>query len=283
VLEPIGIAFATGAAGILGKKLSESATQWIAERFGPRTSIAAQQAQVNGEAFLSDLADRVQRLEETGRITSGEIDNALERPDTLAMIRSAFNGASEKNDVAKKEILSRLVVDRLTAKQETVQAVATRRVAETIPYLTSRQLHTLGILSLIFGIRPIISINMPSQAPDILKAEYSKFFIQWLQNFARMYPVIEYSNNDALHMESLSLMKATSFLITNLAQVLAHQGQPKIDFDASLLQDTPFGKNLIEAWEKGWKNIQLTLAGHVLGVYVHDHLTKQETLFKWED
>jgi hypothetical protein len=67
----------------------------------------------------------------------------------MASLSAAFDVAVETDDVEKHITLSRLVVDRLTADDESLDAITAGRAIEAMRYLNSSHLKALALLSLL--------------------------------------------------------------------------------------------------------------------------------------
>jgi hypothetical protein len=266
---------ATGAATEFGKRLAGAGADWLAERFGRHADRALATAKDSGDEFIRSLDARIKLLEDSSELDRGVAETAFERPDTLAVLRTAYYGASESGDAVKRAILTALVADRLKSGVESVEAATSRLAIERAVHVTSRQLRTLAQLSAVHGVRPD---GLAESDPT----EHTQRVGQWLISKLDQLAPVEFHHMDLMHLHSLVLVEYDNKWMADLKAALSAPLSGRY-FDISVLGESQRGAELLRAWNTGWKHVQQTFSGSYLGVYSLDALTGERTTIRGID
>ncbi len=283
-MEPLSIvtisAAVGGAAGKLIEKAWNSGERWLASYFKDHHPKAQETARENSLKFLSDLAQRVHQLEEDAKDNDRikrQIEFALGDPDFSALLKDALIASSRTGNEDKHKILARIVSERLRCQSEGLVALTSTLACDAVKYLTPKQMRFLGIITFVYSIRP--SPFPPAIPPE----QFAQWYINWLTKFLSLHlPIESLTYLDFSHLESVSCIKYEPFLGRDLRKILSPSAEAGYDwpFD-DFIQNNPFGKQLYELWENGMQRITLTTAGQLIGIYVHDELTKTRTMINW--
>lgn len=258
-----------GAAGKFVEKAWDSGDKWLSVYFAGHQEKARQKGQENTLSFLNDLASRIEKLEIESRVTPESIATAQEHPDFSVVLQKAMLSAAQTESTEKHQLLSRLVIERMTAKPETLMALASKMACDAISYTTANQLRILGLVTNILYIGP---------SSSILEDQY----MHWLTTRLSPFLQIQATNLDYVHLESLSCLKFESFITRELKAILSSKITANFNYD--YFTRGPLGAFLVNVWEnQQLKCVQLTSVGQIIGVLVSDQLTGTSTnMAGWE-
>jgi len=283
-MEPLSIvaisAAVGGAAGKLVEKAWDSGERWLASYFKDHHPKAQETARENSLKFLSDLAQRVHQLEEDAKDNDRikrQIESALGDPDFSALLKDALIASSRTGNEDKHKILARIVSERLRCQSEGLVALTSTLACDAVKYLTPKQMRFLGITTFVYSIRP--SPFPPTIPPE----EFAQWYVKWLTRFLSLHlPIESLTHLDFTHLESVSCIKYEPFIGRDLRKILSPSAEAGYDwpFD-DFIQNNPFGKQLYELWKNGMQQTALTTRGQLIGIYVHDELTKTKTMINW--
>ena len=284
-MEPLSIvaisAAVGGAAGKLIEKAWDSGEKWLASYFMDHHPKAQEKARQNSLEFLNDLAQRVHQLEEEGRKdqkTKKQIETAVEDPDFSALLKDALIASSRTDNEDKHKILARIVSERLRCQSGGLVSLTSTLACNAVSYLTPKQMRVLGLTTFIFFLRP------SPFPPAIPHHKLVEWYIEWLTARLSVHlPIETLTIFDYSHLESVSCIKFEPPVFgRDLKKILTPHVEPTFEwpFD-DFIKDNPLGKQLNELWKKEIQRVSLTTAGHLIGVYVHDELTKSRTIIHW--
>jgi hypothetical protein len=265
-----------GAAGKIVEKTIDIGGRWLGsyyERHQPEVQAAAA---ANASDFLEKLAERVDLLEkEAGATGSERISTAQDDPDFAALLHDSLLASARTTSEEKHALLARLVSERLRYSTESLVALTVPLAAEALPRLTRPQLRFLGLSTLVQGIRPI-----PFRAPT---GDLSgNWFVNWLNaHLAPYHPFPSLKGIHLDHLESLSCAKHQAFIGRELRSMLESRAIEPFQWPYEDFAESALGKELVEIWNSMQK-ITLTSTGMLIGVYVHDELTKMRTVIEWD-
>jgi hypothetical protein len=277
-MEPLSLAVISAAiGGVTGKfveKAWDSGEKWIQAFFKDHKEVVQQEATKNTMDFLNDLAQRVQMIENSNQISKEKIDEAQDHPDFSAMLQKAIITSAQTDSKEKHMLLARLVSERLKSSPESILALGSKMACDAIQYATVNQLMILGLASNLYGIRPN---PLPEQWNS--ENDFQAFLNNWLTKQLSPYKDITARTIDVLHLESLSCLKANSFISRDINTIFV-AGQLSYDFEK--MTDINLRDSIKGIWEQLQK-IELTTVGQIIGVSVSDLLLNATTTFSgWE-
>ena len=263
-----------GAAGKFAGKAVELGCNWLAERFKGHLEKAKEKAQENALDFLAQLAQRVKTLEEQGEQYKEIINESLNQPDFSALLQKAVMSSAQTEDKQKHEILARLVADRLTKGSESLVSLTSHLACDAISHLTIKQMKILGILAVVFFIRP-----SPFPSSQVVKHDkvMSIWWLQWLEDMLKVYQDVAPYTMDFLHLESLSCIKYDSIVGRGLEGILSFPKESGLKFDYKMFSEKDVGKNISKLWKLSLQHAFPTTTGILIGTYVSDLLQKTTT------
>lgn len=277
MVDPASIAIGAaigGAAGKFAEKALSLSAKWLAERFKGHLRKAQEKAQQNTLDFIEQLAQRVKTLEEQGEQYKKIINESLSQPDFSILLQKAVISSAQTDDKQKHELLARLVADRLTKESESLFSLTSHLACDVISRLTIKQMKILGILAVVFFIRP-----SPFPSTQVVKHDkvMSMWWSQWLEDMLKIYQDVAPSTMDFLHLESLSCMKYDEIVGRGLENILSFPKDSGLKFDYKMFSETDVGKNITKTWESSLQHAFPTTTGILIGIYVSDLLHKTTT------
>ncbi len=286
-MDPLSIVTISSAVGGLAGKLTEKAwdsgEKWLASYFKDHHPKAQETATQNSLEFLAEVAQRVHQLEleaKDDQKIKQQIESALEDPDFSALLKDALIASSRTDSEEKHKVLARIVSERLRSQSEGLLALTSTLACDAVKHLTLKQIRLLGIVTLIGHIRPTeFPVNV--RKPETLGRWYS---IWWAEQLAFHLPIESPMYLDLSHLESVSCIQYQMSVYQNLKVVMS---MPSAKFGQNwpfddLIQNSEQGRQLNELWESGLSHSRPTTVGHLIGIYVHDGLTKERTIVDWE-
>lgn len=111
-----------------------------------------QQAQQNAQAFLEDLATRVQNLED--QVGPEPLDMAFQHPATSLLLQDALLAAAVTEEPDKHRLLSELVAHRLAAGPEDRVTLAGTAACHVLSSLSGHHMRQLALLVTAHNYRP---------------------------------------------------------------------------------------------------------------------------------
>lgn len=258
-----------GAAGKFVEKAWDSGEKWIASYFAYHHGKSQEKAKENSLSFLTDLASRVEALENSRVLSPEQISASQEHPDFSVVLQKAMISASQTESKEKHHLLSRLVAERMKASPESLLALTSKMACDAISFTTSNQLQLLGLIANILYIGPNAKLS---------KENYMGYLLARLGPFSTIRP----RNLDYIHLEALSCLKFETFLTRDLNKILTDKNKGEFDFD--LFKNNPVGQGIFDIWENhALKSTQLTSIGQMIGVMVSDQTTNSVTnMSGWE-
>lgn len=148
---------AQGAAGKLVEKGIDAGVDWIRAHLGRYGIETQERAEANQQEFLTELAARVQRMEEefgAGGGVGADLEERLTDPDFNATLQDALIASARTASPVKHSLLAHAVATRLGAAPESAEAVVCGAAVDVIPRLTHNQLNILGLLTFLHRVTP---------------------------------------------------------------------------------------------------------------------------------
>jgi len=276
--DPIIVPAIGGVAGAFATQLAGAAGAWLRERFSGHTELAYQRAHNNSEAFIINLSNRLQNIEnsmaEDQSIVS-KMGQAMEHPDVAAAIQDALYSAARTNDPQKHDLLSRAITERMLSDHDGVQALATNQALSVIPRLSPIHLDALGLTTLVYSIRPTLDSAIP---PKTIARELEF----WLASQVSLYlPIDDVSYMDAKHLMSNGCLIFQGNFSNDLKRVLSPDGVDDFEWTSDGFFESELGQKLQSAWGSFGTHCQLTSVGEIIGIYVHDSKSGRRTEITW--
>jgi len=275
MIDPILLSVGSGAAGAFANQVASLASSWLRERFSGHTDKAYSAARANSEAFLINLSNRLQMLEDSGDTEasfSKKLNEAMESPDVAAALQDALYSSARTNDSQKHDLLSRAITERMLADGDGLQALATNQALSVIPRLHTRHLDNLGLATLLYGVRP----NLPR---DSMANVVESLMGIWLEKNVSLYLPI--ANMDAQHLVANGCLIYQRNFSKNLRKILAPDWFDDFVWTDSGFFDSDVGKTVLEVWGQFATHCDLTSVGHIIGIYVHDSKSRIRTNIDW--
>ena len=275
-MEPLSIVAITAAVGGIAGKFAEKAwglgEKWLSEHLRDHAPKAQEKAQQNALDFLSELAQRVKKLEQQTERYGRTIEDSLGDPGFSVLLQKAIISSAETSDKQKHELLARLVSDRLTKQSESPFALSSKLACDALSALNVRQLKILGVLANLFFMRPK---DFPQ--PNVPKEILNIMFQDWLTKRLQVYGDLTFTHFDLLHLESFSCVKWDPIVSRDLQKLFAYPKESGFSFDYEAFSATDVGKRIIQLWKTGLEHAIPTTVGQLIGIYVSDILTSTTT------
>jgi hypothetical protein len=252
-----------GGAGKFVEKAWDSSEKWITSYFADHRPKAIIQAQTNSAEFLNDLAKRIKTLEDSGVVSKQDIESAQEQPDFSIALQKAILVAAQTGNKQKHHLLARAVTERLAANPEGLRAMASRMALDVIGYMTPNQLKLLALSVELLYVKPTSALSKLQ-------------FEHWFATRYLPYESLSFTNLDMLHLESISCLKYTPFISRELVTTLSQKCSETLD---SEFLSPALGQHIQEMWDLGLESVELTSVGQLVGVYVSDLMTGENTSF----
>jgi hypothetical protein len=283
-VDPLTVAAIAGAAGGAAGRLIEKAwasgEKWLDTYFRDHQPKALKSAHQNALDFLSELASRVRTIEEDVKNipdAKKQIEDALADPDFSALLKDATISSGRTTSSEKHKLLARVVSERLLATEESLVALAGNLACDAIPHLSSKHLHCLAVMTLIYGTRP------DPFPPNIPPETFHDWWTTWLSDvLSTIMPIGTMTQIDYAHLVSVSCITYDYVGSRDIRRVLSAPESSGFSWDGDkFLTDTHIGKELSEHWESGMGHAVPTSAGRLIGIYVHDLLAGTRTNIQW--
>jgi len=275
MVDPASIAIGAAIGGIAGKFVEKAWNQgekWITNYFKDHAPKAIEKAQQNSLEFLSELAKRVKNFEEQGEQQKKIIEESLNHPDFSALLQKAMMSSAQTEDKQKHELLARLVADRLSQSPESLFTLTSQLACDAISRLNINQMKVLGVLAIIFFIRPT-----PFSPNDIPQQEIGDSWSKWLEGKLSICQDINTNVMDFLHLESLSCIKWEPYLERELEELINFPKDSGTIFIHLAFSQTEVGKKIFQLWKSGLGGAFPTTVGILIGIYVSDMLLNTTT------
>lgn len=252
--------------------------------------IATANAKTTADLIALHAARQLEAPSHGGSPERPSMEELLSDPDIALTIRDAILQGARTADPGRQETVARLVAERLSTGSDSDKAAAAKQAISALPHLSSGHLGTLGLLALIYAVRP--SINYPlrpigktgnEEAFHRFSQELgalSEHFVSWFAEELRAYtPLRRISRLHATQLQSVGCIVIDEVASRDLLKVLSTSGwtndgvpmsasirnvillQPNADEDESSLYDL---------WRASLSSMRLTPAGLLIGLCVHD-------------
>lgn len=239
-----------GAAGKFVEKAWDSGEKWLSSYFQNHRERARETATVNSAQFLRKLGVRLEHLENTGQLSSVEIEASLEHPEFSVTLQKAMLSAAQTDNEMKHQLLSDLVADHLHAKPESLLALVSKIACDVVSEITPNQLKLLGLIS---TLRHLSSGQLQTPRDAAV----------WLEKVLAPYHSCSLTTLDVLHLQALACIQQTPFAI-DMWSVFAQKNAQGVDVS---FRDTGIYSHIASLWPK-LQTMQLSSVGQLLGVEV---------------
>lgn len=239
-----------GGTGKFVEKAWDSGEKWISSYFQNHQARARETAEKNSSDFLVKLGEKLRALEQSGEISSDQIETALEHPEFSVVLQRAILSAAQTESIEKHQLLSELVVAHLQAKPESMLSLTTKIACEVVEQITQNQLSLLGLILTLRHINP----------GDALPADR---YAGWLKTVLSPYLQVSCSTLDVIHLEALSCIQGTPFG-AEIWSVFTTKNRNGLD---KSFRDTEEFKHVMKLWPK-IQVLKLSSVGQLLGQQV---------------
>lgn len=279
-MDPISVAVVGGAAGAFVQTLASHGVEWLVTLVSAQSPAVQQKIESNAHNFIIRLADRVSRLEQ--ELPSDErsvFDDALEHPGTSLLMKRALVSAAATDNEDRHSILSELITQRLTAGEDDMIALSGAAACDVVSALASRHIRLLGVMSVLFDIRPSQVIRFESQdAYDVGCKGWWNDQMKLLCDSSLM----QVQGIDIKHLEGVSCLR-TSIGGHNLDQIMKLATPADMPFSPTrgVFEELGWWAPLQHIWEVGVKQATLTSTGALIGILYHDRILGKQTEITW--
>lgn len=272
---------AGGIAGAFAKEVAQKGTDWLIQLVAAHSPAVQRKAQENAQRFIQRLAKRVERLE--ADLPTGEeyrIGQALDEPSTSLLIQKSLISAAVTDNDDRHQILTELIAQRLAANADDMISLVGAAACDVVGALSSRQLHLLGLMVVLQGIRPT---NMPS---DLNIEEKLEWAVEW---WSKTIPGI-YSDDlaentislDYQHLVGLGCVwSSVGHIQLNKMLIIfpdAAGVEPKV---SEMLSQQPWWEGFEKMWKTGLSSHYLTSKGSLIGILYSDSMYGHRTTIDW--
>ncbi len=257
-----------GTAGKLAEKAWDSGERWLRERFGSHGAEAQEHARVNAAQFVEHLAKRVKALEDLREVNAARVAEAERHPQFSSLLQQSLLNAAQTDDVAKHNMLARLVATRLASEAETTLALASQLASDAIARSTRRQLMLMALSCFLQDIRPRDPLSLSD-------------YRQWLELFLIPFVDFEFKDFDARHLVAIACVSYDPSSERDLDLLLQMKGG-----EHSLgvsFEDLRAVETLQVQWNEGLAGVFLTSVGSIVGGLAFDQTSgKSSGMPRWE-
>jgi hypothetical protein len=309
MVDPFTVSAIAGAVGGATQALVQSVwrtgEKWITGYYQDHRPAAEEAATRNGLMFLSDLAQRVQLLENATEDDSRVrqvFASALDDPDFAGTLQAALLGASRTKSREKHGVLASIVADRLILNAEDFRAVLGSTAAGIVPRLTTRQIRMLGLFTL-------VQHGKPGVYPNTKDAyEVRHWYNDWLNShYMPLYPYPRLDSEEWRYLDVLDCVVPIERHITldllgnfdtselwDLRESISRSSLKGPDWIALTSMrafmrflSAPFmrsdmGIELDRIWKNDLMKKSLTPLGKLIGAHVHDYLMGWAEKVSWD-
>lgn len=305
-MDPVTLSIVSAVAGSVGGEVVKglwgaAGQRWFSDYFHNHGQKALEKGQENTTAFLCRLALRLEHLE--WKLLPAEdiprvVSDVLADPDFAASLRTAILSAARTGNEVKHEVLARSIAERLSAAEDSMEAIASNLAVEVIPRLSSDHLSLLGLLALVHAIRPYpLPLNeappegVPSHETSGAEKEALAGYIAWLRQALGHHSLPNHvSSADLAHLAASSCVLIEPKVYRSLQAVL-NPGNARlttwgarlaIDMDlGEFVHIDPLGSSLHGLWSQNLQHVTLTPVGLLIGTTVHDLQAGSRTAITW--
>ncbi|MBK9794496.1 MAG: hypothetical protein IPP60_15715 [Sphingobacteriales bacterium] len=273
-MEPISIialsAAIGGGAGKFAEKAWDSGEKWLKTFFKDHNELVQQKANENSLDFLSELAQRIKKLEDQNKVSADKIIESQNQPDFTILLQKAIITASQTDNKEKHVLLATLVTERLTSSSESIFTLTSKMACDTISYLTVNQIKILGFLANAKYIRP----NLPP-IQNLPINIFHEFVENWITSRLTPYHDLTFRSLDFKHLESLSCLRIDELVYCKFDH-LFNRGNLKVDF--TKIKNRQLYTELKTIWDNSeFESSGLTTLGQLIGIIASDNLSKTYT------
>ena len=261
-----------GGTGKFVEKAWDSGEKWINSYFRNHNDSVQELASKNSLDFLTQLAMRINKLEEKNVALKKTIEKAQDQPEFSVLLQKALLASAQTDSLEKHSVLARLVADRLTMDPESTLALTTKIACDTISLMSSRQIKLLGIITNIIYLRP------HGYPEAVVEGTMSSTYIrEWTLGRLLMFAGYEFRAVDLDHLESLRCIKNVP-PINPVAYSTITINHVEIDF--ADVSDPSLAQNIVFLWRLFTLNGGgLTLTGKMIGALAGDNISGHNTEF----
>jgi hypothetical protein len=273
IVQPV----VSGATAAFVEQALSASTQWLRDRFAHHREAAQAQATANRNAYLDELAQRVQRLEVESDFLREQIAAAMSRPDFSVLMEHAVFAAAQTDNREKQVVLATIVSERLRVESDTLVALTSQMAADAAAHLAPKHLHILGFT---YTVR---QRRFPQFDPPVAPELHRRMELEWVALMLKPYEDLAFTRLDLQHLDSVRCLGARyGFFSASLDDELKSTTSP--DFDYGRFVMTEIGARFQALYEAtGLGGTTLTSTGSLIGMYVADQLANRPTdVTHWE-
>ncbi|MFH1011750.1 MAG: LPO_1073/Vpar_1526 family protein [bacterium] len=200
----------------------------------------------------------------------------MSHPSTSLLIQKAMVSAAVTDNDDRHEILSELIAQRLTAGADDMIALVGSAACDVVNSLASRQIRLLGLLALLWEIKP-------TEEPEIVdQGEYDAYVSQyWMSRSQFLEDLHDVGKFDVWHLTALSCMFYTSGY-HDILDMLSLPVKPKqMKPTESHIKKALWWNDFEKVWNIGLAYSSPTTTGILIGTLYHDGLYQTRTELNW--
>lgn len=269
-----------GAAGAFVKELSQKGVEWLVSLVTAQSPAVKAKMNKNAENFFRHLAQRVERLE--GELSAEKkhlFEDAINHPGTSFLMKKALLAAAVTENDDRHQILSELIAQRLAANEDDMIALVGGAACDIVHALSSRHLRLLGVMAILFDIRPAVPLEAKTQE------EYDRVAVSWWNEHLDILCTSELMKTHGIDFRHLVGLSCISLSIgsKDMKKILALP-QRSSTFSSQLekLQSFPWWAPLKHIWDLGGKSANTTSIGALIGTLFHDQAVRKPTIIQWD-
>ena len=198
---------------------------------------------------------------------------AFKEPSFSVLLQKAILNSAQTKSAEKHQLLSKLISDKLTAKEESIRSLAAQMACDAIAYATISQLKALAVACNLRLVTPNFTIR-GTVTESMFQAACEDFVVK------RFTPLSDVTMNalDLAHLEALSCLKVHSFMTFDLNQFLQQWHYGNYRYTSEQLAKTSIGSHLVNMWNEGGLRMTTpTSVGILVGTCVTSTLSGVKT------
>ncbi len=180
----------------------------------------------------------------------------------------------------RHKILAELIAKRLTAEADDTVTLAGNVAVDVIGALSPRQIRVLGMIAMLYGIRPSSPPTPQNQE------EYDEYVTEfWDGNMSRLLDpdLLQTNPIDFSHLQALSCL-VLQFGVYMLPTVLSIDPKPTpgTGFTMARVESKSWWPIFQRLWELGVQRATLTSIGSLIGTLYRDEMVGGHTAILWD-
>lgn len=281
----------------------------IRDRFAG-AALEVADARVNEfDPMLSESCERqAQQAIERGIPVVDPVES-LNDPDKFHAFREAVTSVTRTSSADRRRLLADALAIRLQLSSESERALISNIAIELMPRLSQSHLELLGLLAVLFALRPSVARELAATRERFRELDYSvnphlrgdgmdaahlarvaeyramagqrskmmKVYEAELSSYIGFYRLDDISSlNTISHLSSVGCLQVERGVFRKLDRVLGTEG-----YRTAFLSSAAF-RPLRDLWEETLQHLTITPVGLLIGVLVHDQRAHTTFLEAWE-